>query len=175
MKIAIVGASGAVGQEFLKIFGGSAAADRRVAVVRLGAQRGPHLSVPRCGSDRSAAAAQRRFPGRRLRPDLGRSRHFARIRRDDHAPRCRDDRQLERLPHGGRRAAGGARGQPRGCQERPAPHHRQPQLHDDPDGRGAERHRAAVAYPPRACLDLPVGQRRRVPRRWTNSRRSTPP
>src|SRR5699024_11845554 len=57
------------------------------------------------------------------------------------------------------RAPGGARGQSGRCEGRPAPHYRQPQLHDDPDGRGAEGDRGSFAHPPRTRFDLPVGQR----------------
>lgn len=100
MRIAIVGASGAVGQEFLKIL-----EERQLPIDEL-------LLF---GSERSAGR-QYMFRGKPLTVKLlqhnddfkgvdyvlasAGAGHVARVRRDDHQVRSRDDRQLERLPHG---------------------------------------------------------------------------
>ncbi len=76
--------------------------------------------------------------------------------------RLRGDRQHQPVPHGPRRAAGGARGEPAGAaQLRQAQHHRQPELLDHPDGGGAEAAARRVPHQARGGLDLPVGVRRR--------------
>ena len=51
---------------------------------------------------------------------------------------------------------------------------RQPELYDDPDGRGAQGDRESVPYPPGARIDLPVRQRRRSERDGRTGRTARP-
>ena len=111
MKIAIVGASGAVGQEFLRIL-----EERPLPVDELllfGSERSAGQTYMFRGKPVTVKLLRHNddFRGVDIAPHVGRSGHVARIRRDDHPPRNADDRQFERLPHGARRTAGRARSQ----------------------------------------------------------------
>ena len=148
--------------------------------------------------DRQAAATQRRLHAAMdIRPDLGRGR----ARRSEfaetitsHGTLMIDNSSAFRMDD--RRAPGGARSQSRrDALERSPPHHRQPQLHDDPDGRGAATPSRSVSHiTPRArgstyqsasgagaAADdragdgsTPSSARRQVSPRWRNSPSSWP-
>ncbi len=161
MKLAIVGASGAVGQEFMNILEESRLPIDELLLFRFGAERRTQIPLPGQGTHRTAARPQRRLLRRGHRAGIGGRLHLEGVRRNDHQARHADDRQFERFPHGRRRSPDGSRSKPRRRPERPPAYYRQPQLHDDSDGRGTQRARKTLAHPPRARGHLPVGQRRR--------------
>lgn len=161
MKLAIVGASGSRWPGIYEHSGREPSAHRRIAAFRFGAERRTQITLPGQGTHRTAARPQRRLLRRGHRAGIGGRLHLEGVRRNDHQARHADDRQFERFPHGRRRSPDGSRSKPRRRPERPPAYYRQPQLHDDSDGRGTQRARKTLAHPPRARSHLPVGQRRR--------------
>ncbi len=155
-----VGASRAVARNY-EHSGREPSAHRRIAAFRFGAERRTQIPLPGQGTHRTAARPQRRLLRRGHRAGIGGRLHLEGVRRNDHQARHADDRQFERFPHGRRRSPGGSRSKPRRRPERPPAYYRQPQLHDDSNGRGTQRARKTLAHPPRARSHLPVGQRRR--------------
>lgn len=91
MKIAIVGVSGAVGQEFLRIL-----EERRLPIdelVLFGSQRSAGRTYKFREEELTVKLLQHNddFKGNRLRPDVGRSGYVEGVRRDDHPARDRYD------------------------------------------------------------------------------------
>jgi len=161
MKIAIVGASGAVGQEFLKIL-----EERDLGIDSLllfGSERSAGRTYKFRGEDITVKLLQHNddFKGvdfALTSAGAGTSREFAEtITRHgaimiDNSSAFRMDADVPLVV---------PEVNPGDAKDAPAPHYRQPQLHDDPDGRGAEGDRGSLAHPPRTRFDLPVGQRGR--------------
>ena len=121
----------------------------------------------------SAGARPRLVRGHRPRLLRRRRRGEQGVRAAGRRCRRHGHRQVERVPHGPGRAAGGARGQRR------APgvahgHHRHAQLLHHPDGRGAQAHLRRGRHQARRREHLPVrvGQR---PGRHRRARRADPP
>ena len=145
MKVAIVGASGAVGQEFLRV---------------LDERNFPLDELVLFGSKRSAGTKYT-FRGKQIEVKLlqhnddfkgvdiaftsagaGTSKEFAETITKYGAVMIDNSS----LPHGRRRTPGSARSQRRRRQGPSARHHRQPQLHYHPDGSCPESHRTAFAH-----------------------------
>ncbi len=94
MKIAVVGASGAVGQEFLRVF-----EERNFPIdelVLFGSSRSAGTKYTCQGKEYEVKLLQHN-------DDcfcIGRRRHFQGVCRDHHQTRDSNDRQLQCLPHG---------------------------------------------------------------------------
>ena len=160
-RVAVVGATGAVGREMLKTLAERQFPVDEVAALASGRSTGQEVSfgekqvlkVPQPGDLRLPRLGHRAILAGRL--GLG-GACTARRRR-----RLRGDRQHQPVPHGPRRPAGGARGEPRGAaQLRQAQHHRQSELLDHPDGGGTEAAARPVQDQARGRGDLPVRLRR---------------
>lgn len=161
MKVAIVGASGAVGQEFLRVleqrefpirelllFGSERSAGRTYKF------RGKEIVVKQLAHNDDFKGAEYAF----VSAGAGTSKEFAgtitkhgTLMIDNSSAFRMDDEVPLVVPEVN----------PRDGVNPPAANHCQPQLHDDPDGCGTAGDRETVAYPPGACGDLPVGQRGR--------------
>ena len=137
MRVAVVGATGAVGSTMLGVHARALVPGRRGRAVRLRALGGTHASTTATPSSPSRPLERRVDPGLRPRALLGRLGVSA-----EWAPRFADAgrgrrRQLVPVAHARRRAARGLRGEPGGAR-RPQRDRGQPELHDDADGRGAQ-------------------------------------
>ena len=137
-RVAVVGATGLVGETMIQVL----------------EERGfPVSELYPLASNRSLGKTRRiqgrglsgrrprdlRFQQGRHRPVLGRRGSLARVRAEGRGRRLHRHRQHLRVPLPGRHPAGRARSESardRAVQE--PRHHRQPELLDDPDGRGAE-------------------------------------
>lgn len=161
MKLAIVGASGAVGQEFMNIleesrlpidelllFGSERSAGRKYPF------RGKELTVRLlahnddfCGVDIALVSA-----GGSTSKEFAETitKHGTLMIDNSSAFRMDEDVPLV-VPEVN----------PEDALNAPPAYYRQPQLHDDSNGRGTQRARKTLAHPPRARSHLPVGQRRR--------------
>ena len=112
-RVAVVGATGNVGNEMLQIL-----AERKFPVdevVALASERSTGKEVS-FGEERTLKVqdlATFDFRGLRHRPVLAGRQGLGRVRAQGRGRRLRGDRQHLALPHGPRRAAGGAGGQPR--------------------------------------------------------------
>ena len=141
----------------------------RDQVPRLRAQRGQNHRRSRAKRTPSSRSAPKRSPAstsscRARRPSVSRE-----YQPDGRQGRRHRHRQLQRLAHGPRRAAGRARGQRRRPEEDPQGHRRQPELLDHPDG---GRPQAAARPGPdqaRRRLDLSGVVAARGPRACTSS------
>ena len=161
-RVAVVGATGAVGREMLKTLAERNFPVCEVVALASGRSTGPEVSF----GEKKVLTVQQ--PGHvrlhRLghRPVQPRRRGLRRPCPARRRGRLHRDRQHQPVPHGARRAAGGAGGEPAGAaQLRQAQHHRQPELLDHPDGGRAEAAARPVPDQARGRLDLPVRLRRR--------------
>ena len=161
-RVAVVGATGAVGREMLKTLAERQFPVDEVAAVASGRSTGQEVSFGEKQVLKVRNLETFDFAGW----DIGLFSPGASVSAV-HAParrrgRLRGDRQHQPVPHGARHPAGGAGGEPAGAaQLRQAQHHRQPELLDHPDGGGAEAAARRVQDQARGGLDLPVGVRRR--------------
>ncbi len=154
-RLAVLGATGAVGETLLKVL---EEREFPLAELRLlASERSAGQTRRFRGEDVEVQLAGGRLVRRhRHRHLLGRRRPLAHVRTARGRRRRRRDRQLLGLPHGCRRAAGRARGEPAGGVH-PRRRDREPELLDDAARAGAEA--AARRRRPRARdrLDLPGG------------------
>ena len=159
MRVAIVGATGAVGRTMLEILAGARLPAGRAEPARLRAHRGHAAPVPRRGAHRRPAHA-RGARGRgpralelreRDRPDLGASGRRGRHHRG---------RQLERVPDGAVGRARDPRGQPRGARAR-REGLRRAELHDHHRADGARAAAPRGRAEGREPVVVPVGLGRR--------------
>ena len=162
MRVAVVGATGAVGSTILGVMRERVVPGRRDRAVRVRALGRAHDRLRRQRPDRQALTDES-IQGFDLALFSAGSAHQRRVGAAVRRRRRRGRRQLVVLADVRRRAARRRRGQPRGAR-RPQRHRRQPELHDDADGRRAQadprrrRHRAARG------LDLPGRLRHRPAR-----------
>ena len=151
--VAIVGATGAVGAELIGCLERREFPDGTIAPACVRPFGGAQAVVPRPGH-RGGGAERGRLPGRRYRFVFRRQHRIAAVCADGGAAGRGRGGQFLGLPHGTRRPAGGARGEPR-FDRTPYRHHRQPEL------RGYRRGDGAVAIAP-ARPDTP-GDRCHLP------------
>ncbi len=146
MKVAIVGASGAVGQEFLRV---------------LEERNFPLGELVLFGSERSAGK-EYEFKGRKLVVkelkhnddfkdiDIALTSAGASISKEfannHYQTRRHYDRQFQRFPVRKRCSAGSSRSESGRCQEPSQKYHRQPQLFDHSDGGSLKTHRRIIAH-----------------------------
>ena len=132
-RVAVVGATGQVGTLMLELLRERGFPAREIVPFASERSVGRELDggLVVQGLERGLHPGLR--PGALLRGRLHLGRVGATVRRG----RGGRDRQLLALAHARRRPAGRQRGQPR-CARRPSRDHRQPELLDDADGRGAE-------------------------------------
>ena len=161
-RVAVVGATGAVGREMLKTLAERQFPVDEVAALASGRSAGAEVSFGEKQVLKVRNLETFDFHGWDIgavlawRLGLG-STCTARRRR-----RVRGDRQHQPVPHGTRHSAGGARGEPGGAaQLRETQHHRQPELLHHPDGGGAEAAARPVPHQARGGGDVSVGVRRR--------------
>ena len=157
--VAIVGATGAVGAELIGCLETPRLPAGAVAPVRLRPFGRAQAAVPRPGH-RGGGAERGQLSRRRYRAVLGRRRGVAAVRADRGAAGRGGGRQLLGVPHGPRRAAGGAGGEPR-RDRAPYRHHRQSELRGDRRRDGALAAAPAQPHPPGDRRDLSGGVGRR--------------
>ena len=161
-RVAVVGATGAVGREMLKTLAERQFPVDEVAAVASGRSTGQEVSF----GEKQVLKVRNleTFDFRRLghRAVLARRLGLGRARAARRGGRLRGDRQHQPVPDGPRRSPGGAGGEPAGAaQLRQAQHHRQPELLDHPDGGGAEAAARRVPGQAGGGRDLSVGVGRR--------------
>ena len=126
-KVGILGATGAVGREMMKIL-----EERKFPVAELrpiASERSAGTKLPFNGGEvEVVAAADSAFEGLDLVLGRGGKRHCQAVRARHRQGRCGIRGQLQRLPSRSQGAAGHPRDQPRG-REVAQRHHLQPQLH----------------------------------------------
>ena len=158
MRVAVVGATGAVGSTMLEVLAQrSFPADE---VVPFASERSAGRTLPGAAPSSPASRSRRGDPGLRhracSRPARRERRVGAALRRGGRGR----GRQLVAVAHGRGRAARRLRGQPR-CAGRPQRHRRQPELHDDADGRGARADPAPRGHRAGRDVELSGGLRHR--------------
>ena len=156
MKVGVVGATGLVGQEMLRLLEERAFPVDRAARLRIEAIGGPQARIR--GRRGRVPGARRRLL-RRPRSGRHRCRRSARARVGAARRGCgrKGRRQLGRVPHGPRRAARGRRDQSRRCAQHVEGHRLVSELHDDGAGDGARAVAPGRGHPPDGRLDVSVG------------------
>ena len=151
--VAVVGASGAVGERMIRLLEERSISGRLDQIPGVGEERGTDGRLPwRESSDHRTV--RRRVLGRRDRAVEHAGERLSPVEPGRGRRRGGRRGQFERLPHGARRAAGRSRGQSARHPQAPG-NHRQSQLLDDPDGRRAQaaaRRRAGAAGRRRARI-----------------------
>ena len=160
-RVAVVGATGAVGREIIKILAERAFPVDDIAAIASGRSAGKDVSF----GDKRVLKVQSldKFdfkgwdiglfsPGAAVSAIHGPARGRGRLPRH---------RQYQPVPHGAGRPPGGAGGEPGRAQPHPPRHHRQPELLDHPARRGAEAAARQVQDPPGRGRDLSIRVGRR--------------
>ena len=160
-RVAVVGATGAVGREMLKTLAEQDFPSPRSSPSPPAARAGQQVSF----GDKKVLKVQNLDKFDFTGWDIGLFAPGAEVSAV-HAPRaaeagCIVIDNTSPVPHGPRRAAGGAGGQPAGLAAIRTRHHRQPQLLDHPDGGGAEAAARSRHGQARRGVHLSVGLRRR--------------
>ena len=185
-RVGILGATGAVGSTLLEVL-----AERDFPVselVPLASARSAGKRVRFAGDEVEVRVLDRRVdPGPRPRALLGGRSGQLRVGPADHRSRRGRRRQHLLLPHARGRPAGDPRGEPRRGGRAPGPR-REPELHDDADGRRPGADPPGGGDRAAGGLDLPVGFGHRAqrdrgaqgavargPRRRRADRRGLPP
>ena len=156
MRVGLMGATGMVGTEMLRILEERRFPGERAPCVRVAALRRSQARVRRWRGDVRGAAARLL---RRSRPRDRRRRRAALDRmvaaggrrgREGH-------RQVVGVPHGSRRTARRRRGEPRRHARHAEGHRVVPELHDDDSGHRARAAASRGAHRPDGRLDVPIG------------------